>query len=260
MLRILVCDEVPIVRDGLRALLASEPDLDVVETTESGVDAIMLVRSARPDVVVTGLRLSGLPGLEMIRRLGQEQLDPRPRFVVFTGSDSDTVVDCALHAGVHGLLLREATREELTSAVRAAAHGQVLLAPQIARRLIERLSSGYARSATELRPVLRQLTEREHQVLLLIGRGMSVPEIAGELTIGEATVRTHLYRLRCKLMLRDRAQLVSFAHRAGLLQPALFSGRVITVITKASHNAYGGSAKDGHAVHHGADVQSRPGT
>jgi DNA-binding NarL/FixJ family response regulator len=223
MLRILVCDEVPIIRDGLRMLLASEPDFDVVKTTESGIDAIMLVRTSRPDVVVTSLRLNGLPGLEMIRRLGREQLDPQPRFVVFTGSDNDTVVDSALHAGVHGLLVKEATKEELSSAVRAAAQGQVLLAPQIARRLVERLSSGYARSAMELRPILRQLTEREQQVLLLIGRGMSIAEIAGELAIGAATVRTHLYRLRCKLRLRDRAQLVSFAHRAGLMRPALFS-------------------------------------
>jgi DNA-binding NarL/FixJ family response regulator len=217
---ILVCEEMPIVRDGLRTLLDAQPDFDVVETAESGIDAIMLVRSLRPHVVVTGLRLTGLSGLEMIRRLGREQLDPPPRFVVFTGSDNDTAVDSVLHVGVHGLLGKDATRDELCSTVRAAAQGQILLASPIAQVLMERLRRGHPRPDMELRPILGQLTAREHQVLLLIGQGMSAEEIASELAIGVTTARTHLYRLRCKLQLRDRAQVVSFAYRAGLMQPA----------------------------------------
>ncbi len=218
--RILVCEEVPIVRDALRILLDAQPDFEVVETAESGIDAMMRVRNLRPHVVVTGLRLTGLSGLEVIRRLSRELLDPQPRFVVFVGSENDTAVDSMLHAGVHGLLGKEATKDELCAAVRAAAKGQILLAPSIAQVLVERLRSGHRQPETELRPILGQLTAREHEVLLLIGRGMSAEEIAGELAIGVTTARTHLYRLRCKLQLRDRAQVVSFAYRAGLMQSA----------------------------------------
>jgi DNA-binding NarL/FixJ family response regulator len=216
--RILLCEEVPIVRDALRTLLDAQPDFDVVEVADNGINAIMLVRTLKPHVVVTGLRLTGLSGLEMISRLGREQLDPQPRFVVFTGSDNEAAVDSVLQAGVHGLLGQDATKDELCATVRAAAQGQILLAPPIAQVLVERLRSGRPRPDMGLRSILGQLTAREHQVLLLIGRGMSAEEIASELVIGVTTVRTHLYRLRCKLHLRDRAQVVSFAYRAGLMQ------------------------------------------
>jgi DNA-binding NarL/FixJ family response regulator len=217
--RILACEELPIVRDGLRTLLDAEPDFEVVGTAEGGVEAIMLARSVQPHVVVTGLALAGMSGLEVIRRLTREQLEPQPRFVVFIRSDYETVLDDVLHVGVHGLLDKEATREELTSAVRAAAQGQLLLTPRVAQLLVERLRGRNPQPERELRHVVSQLTGREHEVLVLTGRGMSAEEIAAELAIGVTTVRTHLYRLRCKLQLRDRAQVVSFAYRAGLMQP-----------------------------------------
>ncbi|KAA2261938.1 response regulator transcription factor [Solihabitans fulvus] len=219
-LRVLVCDELPIVRDGLRTLLDAEPDIEVIDTTDSGIHAIMLARTHRPDVVVTGLSLHGIPGLELIRRLNKEALEPAPRVVVFAMSDSDEMVTNVLHAGANGLLVKEATREELGSAIRAAAQGQTMLAPQVAQRLVDWFRQRDTQPEELLRPVVAALTPRERQVLLLMARGMSTDEVADELAIGITTVRTHVYRLRCKLKLRDRAQLVSFAYRAGLMQPA----------------------------------------
>lgn len=219
-LRVLICDELPIMRDGMRTLLDAEPDIDVVDTTDSGIHAIILVRTLRPDVVLTGLTLQGVPGLEVIRRLANEPLDPEPRFVVLTMSDSDDIIDSVLHAGVNGLLVKEVTGEELSSAIRAAARGQTTLAPQIAQRLVDWFRRNDTHPDKLLRPMVAELTPRERQVLLLVAHGLSAEEIASELGIGVATARTHLYRLICKLKLRDRAQLVSFAYRAGLMQPA----------------------------------------
>lgn len=219
-LRVLVCDELPIVRDGLRALLDTAPDIEVVDTTDSGVHAIMLVRSLCPDVVVTGVNLRGLSGLELIRRLSQDPATPKPRVVVFAMTDSDEIVTSVLHAGANGLLVKDATREELMSAIRAAALGHTMLAPQIAHRLV----GWYLRSARQsdelLRSALTELTPREQQVLLLLARGLTTDEVADELAIGVTTVRTHVHRLRTKLKVRDRAQLVSFAYRAGLMPSA----------------------------------------
>jgi DNA-binding NarL/FixJ family response regulator len=216
-LRVLICDELPIVRDGLQMMLDAEPDVEVVKTTESGIDAIMSVRSLRPDVVITGLALRGLAGLEMIRRLSREELSPRPGFVVFSMTDSDEVIDAVLQAGVNGLLVRDATREEVNTAIRAAAKGQTMLSPAVAQRLVTWFRSRGGQPDPLLCPSLAELTAREREVLLLIARGMSVEEMSEQLTIGMTTVRTHLYRLRCKLNVRDRAQLVSFAYRAGLM-------------------------------------------
>ena len=216
-LRILVCEEIPIIRDGLRTLLDAEPDIEVVDATDSGAHAIILTRSHHPDVVLTGLNLRGMTALEMIRRVAKEPLDDKPRFVVLTMSDSDEQIDNILHEGVTGLLVKDATRDELSSAIRAAGLGHMTLAPQIAHRLVDWFRRGQPHHDRHLSPMVAELTPREREVLILAGRGMSAEEVADELTIGIATARTHLYRLRCKLQLRDRAQLVSFAYRAGLM-------------------------------------------
>ncbi|TCO55614.1 response regulator [Actinocrispum wychmicini] len=219
-LRVLVCDRLPIIRDGLCTLLEAEPDIEVVDAADSGIQAIMTVRAKHPDVVLTGLDLRGISGLEMVDRLAREPLNPKPRFVVLAMSDNDEVIDRVLHANVNGLLVKEATRAELSSAVRAAAQGQTMLAPQVAQRLVDRFRRLDAAPDQGLRPALAELTPREREVLASIARGMSAEEVAHELTIGVTTVRTHLYRLRTKLHLRDRAQLVSFAYRAGLMRTA----------------------------------------
>ena len=219
-IRVLICDELPVIRDGLRTLLDAAPDIDVIDTTDNGMEAIVLVRTARPDVVVTDLNLRTISGLEMIRRLGKE--DARPNIVVFTGSDADKPVSDVLHAGASCLLGKDASPQELLSATRAAAAGRTMLAPDIAQRLVtwfreqpDTLESAPCPEATEL----TELTPRERDVTQMVARGMSTEEVARALTIGVATVRTHLYRVRTKLGVRDRAQLVSLAYRSGLIQP-----------------------------------------
>jgi DNA-binding NarL/FixJ family response regulator len=217
-IRVLICDQLPVIRDGLRTLLDAVPDIDVIDTTDNGMEAIVLVRTARPDVVVTDLTLRTISGLEMIRRLGKE--DARPNVVVFTGSDADKTVSDLLHAGARCLLGKDASPQELVSAIRVAAAGRTMLAPAIAQRLVTwfREQPGTLESAPC--PEVTELTPRERDVIQMVAVGMSTEEVARELTIGVATVRTHLYRVRTKLGVRDRAQLVSLVYRSGLIQPA----------------------------------------
>ncbi len=218
--RVLICDELPVVRDGLRSLLDCAADIEVVRTTGNGMEAIVLSRSLRPDVVVTDLKLEGMPGLEMIRRLRKEDLDPIPEVVVFALIDDDQIMSEVLHSGASGLLGKDASPEDLISAVRLAARGQTTLAPVLARRLVSWFCERWSPSEVVLEPMVFSLTPRERQVMMLVARGYSTDEIARELTISVATVRTHVYRLRCKLGARDKAQLVSFAYRSGLMQVA----------------------------------------
>ncbi|MEV0681804.1 response regulator transcription factor [Actinosynnema sp. NPDC050436] len=216
----MICDQLPIVRDGLSTLLSSSPDITVVDSTSSGVQALVLARTRRPDVVITGLVLDGMSGLELIRRLTKEFADSGPRVVAFATRDTDEVVRSVLGAGANGLLLTDATREEITVAVRAAARGQTMLAPLVAQRLVDWFNRGGGQSEEPLRTVVTELTPRERQVLVMLAGGKSTGEVAEDLSIGITTVRTHVYRLRCKLNVRDRSQLVSFAYRAGLMRSA----------------------------------------
>lgn len=218
--RVLVCDEVPVVRDGLRSLLDCASDIEVVNTTGNGMEAIVLSRSLRPDVVVTDLKLEGMPGLEMIRRLRKEDLDPLPNVVVFALGDDDQTMSEVLHAGASGLLGKDASPDDLIAAVRLAARGQTTLAPVLAKRLVNWFCERRSPAEVLMQPLMSSLTPRERQVMMLVAHGYSTEEIARELTIGVATVRTHVYRLRCKLGARDKAQLVSFAYRSGLMQVA----------------------------------------
>jgi len=218
--KVIICDEVPLFRDGLCALLKAEPDIDVVDTTDSGIHAMVLVRTHRPQVVVTGLSLQGMSGLELTRRLGREDVQPTPRVVIFSMNDSNEAVTDMLRAGATGFLVKSATREEFRSAIQAAASGETVLAPSIARRLVDWYRRRDELAHELLDPQLATLTEREREVLTLLARGMSTEEMAGELCIGVTTIRTHVYRLRSKLAARDRGQLISFAFRAGLMRPA----------------------------------------
>lgn len=216
-LRILICHELPIVRDGLSTTLNAESDIEVVGATDSGIHAILLARTARPDVIVTGLTLYGISGLELIKRMGQERISPQPKVVVFAMNHSDQMITDVLHAGADGLLVKEATADELSAAIRAAARGQIMLAPLVANRLVSWFRRQDSQPEEQLRPALAALTPRERQVLLLIAQGKSTEEVAGELAIGVTTVRTHVYRLRCKLDVKDRAQMVSVAYRSGMM-------------------------------------------
>jgi DNA-binding NarL/FixJ family response regulator len=218
MLRVLICDKSPVIRSGLGALLETEPDIEVIDATDSGPHAIALTRTARPDVVVTGLELLSLSGIELIRQLTELRADRSPRVVVYTMSDADDIVADVLHAGANGLLVKNARRDELARAIRAVANGEAVLAPSVARYLVDWFRRRDSRPDVALSRIVATLTQREQEVLLLLARGMQPAEIAGKLFIGVTTVRTHIYRLRHKLNLKDRAQLVSFAYRAGLMQ------------------------------------------
>ncbi|MFY1671017.1 response regulator [Plantactinospora sp. WMMB334] len=220
MVRVLICDKLPVIRSGLRAWLEHEPDVEVVDTTGSGPHAIALARRTRPDVVVTGLELLGLNGADMIRQLTSPDHGPAPRVIVYSVSDVDDVVGEVLHAGASGVLVKDADREELAYAIRAVAAGEAMLAPVVARRLVNWFRRRDTHPEATLSAVVETLTPREREVLLLLAEGMQPDDIAGKLYIGVTTVRTHIYRLRGKLDLRDRAQLVSFAYRAGLMRPA----------------------------------------
>ena len=216
-LRVLICHELPIIRDGLATTLNAESDIEVVGATDSGIHAILLARTLHPEVIVSGLTLHGISGVELLKRVRQEKLTPQPRVVVYAMSHSDQVITEVLHAGADGLLGKEATADELSAAIRAAARGQIMLAPLVANRLVSWFRRQDSRPEERLRPVLAALTPRERQVLLLIAHGKSTDEVASELAIGVTTVRTHVYRLRCKLDVKDRAQMVSVAYRSGLM-------------------------------------------
>lgn len=218
-LQVVVCDRLPIIRDGLSTLLGATEDISVIDSTSSGIQALMIARTRQPDVVITGLALDGIPGLELVRRLTKE-FAGTPRVVAFMASDDEETVRMVLSAGAKGLLLTDATREEITVAVRAAARGQTMLAPRIAERLVEWFNNDASRYEEPLRGAVTELTPRERQVLVMLAGGKSAGEVAKDLSIGITTVRTHVYRLRCKLNVRDRTQLVSFAYRAGLMRSA----------------------------------------
>ncbi|MFD8063234.1 response regulator [Streptomyces cyaneofuscatus] len=217
-IRVLICDELPVIGDGLRTLLDAVPDIDVIGTTDNGMEAIVLARTSRPDVVVTDLTLRTISGLEMIRRLGKEET--RPNIVVFTRSDADKTVSDVLNAGASCLLGKDASPQELIIAIRAAAAGRTMLAPDVAHRLVTWFREQSDTPETVPHPEVGELTPREREVTRMVARGMSTEEVARALTIGDATVRTHLYRVRTKLGVRDRAQLVSLAYRSGLIHPA----------------------------------------
>lgn len=214
-IRVLICDQLPVVADGLKTLLDTMQDIDVIGTTDNGMEAIVCVRTMRPDVVVTDLNLQNISGLEMIRRLGEE--DESPKVVVFTASDADKTVSDVLHAGVSCLLDKESSSQELVAAIQTAIAGQTMLAPNIAQRLVTWFRAQPEPQEDVLCPEVSDLTPREREVTRMVARGMSTEEVARELIIGEATVRTHLYRVRTKLGVRDRAELVSLAYRAGII-------------------------------------------
>jgi DNA-binding NarL/FixJ family response regulator len=212
-IRVVVADDQPLVRSGLRMILDAQPDIEVVGEAGDGHEAVALARSERPDVVLMDVRMPGLDGIAATREIaGPEVAEPRA-VLVLTTFDLDEYVYEALRAGARGFLLKDATREELASAVRVVARGDALLAPSVTRRLIEQMAS--RTPATEV--ALDELTPREREVLLLVAEGLTNAEIAQRLVVGEATVKTHVARVLMKLGLRDRIQAVILAYESGLV-------------------------------------------
>ncbi len=216
MIRLVVADDQDLVREGLRLMLDAEPDLQVVAEARTGLEALAQTRRHDPDVVVMDVRMPELDGIEATARLTGAKA--RARVLVLTTFDLDEYVYRALRAGASGFLLKDATREQLSAAVRTVHAGNALLAPAITRRLIDQFCR-VPPGEQALREAAQRLSARELEVLRLVSAGLSNAEIAGRLFLGEATVKSHVARLLAKLDLRDRVQLVAFAYESGLQRP-----------------------------------------
>jgi len=215
-IRVLIADDQELVRAGFGAILAKQPDIEVVGEAADGAAAVALTGRLHPDVVLMDVRMPNVDGIEATRRLSA--LGSDSRVLMLTTFDLDEHVYEAMRAGASGFLLKDVPREELASAVRTVARGDALLAPAITRRLVEdfvrRPPPTGARNER-----FAELTARELEVLTLIARGRSNSEIAGELYLSEATVKTHITRVLQKLGVRDRVQAVIVAYEHGLIQP-----------------------------------------
>ncbi|WTA16509.1 response regulator transcription factor [Nocardioides sp. NBC_00850] len=215
-MRVLLADDQQLVRSGFRLILSMEDDISVVGEASDGADAIAKARELRPDVVLMDVQMPGTDGIEATRTVVAEG---HAKVIILTTFDRDDYLFDALAAGASGFLLKNADPDSLAEAVRAAADGHALLAPEVTMRVIGRVTSDNAPSAPRPKPPreLDLLTAREREVLLLIGEGLSNNEIARRLFLTEATVKTHVSACLAKLQLRDRVQTVVFIHRHGLL-------------------------------------------
>jgi len=212
--RVLIADDQALVRAGFRKLLEAESGIEVVGEAEDGASALMAARRLRPDVVLMDIRMPRMDGIEAARRMAADV--PHTRVVILTTYDLDEYVYQALRAGACGFLLKDAPPDQLVAAVRLAASGDALLAPAITRRLIEE----FARRPMpdpELTAQIGSLTEREREVLVCLARGLGNAEIARELHVGEATVKTHVANVLQKIEARDRVQAVVFAYESGFV-------------------------------------------
>jgi DNA-binding NarL/FixJ family response regulator len=206
-IRLIIVDDHPVVRDGLRGMFAGDPEFEVLGEAAGGAEAVTLVEALRPDVVLMDLRMPGMDGVTAIGELARRGASAR--VLVLTTYDTDSDVLPAIQAGATGYLLKDAPREELFRAVRAAARGEAVLAPSVASRLMGRLRT----------PAHEPLSQRELEVLNLIARGSTNREAAAHLFISEATVKTHLLHVYAKLGVNDRAAAVATAFERGLLTP-----------------------------------------
>ncbi|MFE0258230.1 response regulator [Streptomyces sp. NPDC059010] len=216
MTTVLVVDDQFLIRAGLVGLLRAAPGIDVVGEACDGAEAVALAAETAPEVILMDIRMPGMDGIEATERILAQAGDPAPRILVLTTFDLDEYVYGALRAGACGFLLKDSGPERLLAAVAAVRGGDALFAPSVTRRLVE----AYAHRPTDERPAdLDDLTSREVEVLKLIARGLSNPQIADLLYISEATVKTHLNRTMNKLDLNSRAQAVVVAYESGLVSP-----------------------------------------
>ncbi|GAA3339002.1 response regulator transcription factor [Amorphoplanes nipponensis] len=216
--RVLVADDQALLRAGFRLLLDVTPGLVAVGEAGSGAEAVAAARREQPDVVLMDIRMPGLDGIEATRLIAGSAETPHTRVLILTTFDLDEYVFAALRAGASGFLLKDVMPDDLVAAIRVVAAGEALLAPSVTRRLITHFA-GRAEPASEPAGSLAGVTEREREVLTLVGRGLSNGEIAEHLRLSLATVKTHVGRLLAKLRARDRAQLVIVAYETGLVRP-----------------------------------------
>jgi DNA-binding NarL/FixJ family response regulator len=216
--RVGIADDQPLIRTGLRAMIEHAEDLELIGEAEDGDQAIELARRRRPDVILMDIRMPRRDGIEATRRITADDDLGDVRVLILTTFDLDEYVYAAIKAGASGFVLKDAPPEEVIDAIRVVARGDALLAPSITRRLIEDLA---ARPDPDRAPPpeLGALTDREREVLALVGRGRSNAEIAEQLFMSPATAKTHVSHVMTKLDARDRAQLVVLAYESGLVSP-----------------------------------------
>jgi DNA-binding NarL/FixJ family response regulator len=213
MIELVIADDQQLVRSGFGMIIGAEPDMSVIGEATDGAEAVRLAKSLRPDIVLMDVQMPGTDGLEATAEI--TAMDDGPRVIILTTFERDDYVFTALRNGASGFLLKNAPPETLIEAIRTVASGDALLAPSVTRRLVEefaRRPSGPARS-----DAADGLTDREREVLVLLARGSTNAEIAEELFVGEATVKTHVSNVLTKLGLRDRVQAVVFAYENGVV-------------------------------------------
>lgn len=220
-IRVLLADDQPLVRSGLRMLLDAETDLSVVGEASDGSTAVELALDLRPDLVLMDVRMPGVDGVEATRRITQDEAlgpDRLVKVIILTTYHVDDAVYAALRAGASGFLLKDSEPSSLFAAIRAVAAGEAWLDPPVAQRLLRDFA---ARPDTKVPPpaTVNQLTEREREVLVLVAHGLTNDEIAAHLVLGPSTVKTHVGRILMKLGLHDRASAVAAAYQCGLVVP-----------------------------------------
>jgi DNA-binding NarL/FixJ family response regulator len=217
LIRVLIADDQALLRAGFRALLDAQDDIEVVAEASDGAEAVRLAAREHPDVILMDIRMPGLDGLEATRRIVADPTSRAARIVILTTFDLDEYVFEALRVGASGFLVKDTDPVDLLRGIRAVASGDALLSPGVTRRLIAQFASQVR--APHPPTELSGLTEREREVMALVGAGLSNDEIAERLVVSPATAKTHVSRAMVKLGARDRAQLVVFAYEAGLVRP-----------------------------------------
>jgi DNA-binding NarL/FixJ family response regulator len=216
--RILLVDDQELLRMGFRMVLEAQAGLEVVGEAGDGAEAVALTRQLEPDVVLMDVRMPGMDGVQATRALVEG--GSRSHIIILTTFDLDEYAHAALRAGASGFLLKDAPTADLLSAIRAVASGDAVVAPSTTRRLLATIAHQLPVARTDAAvPGLSSLTPREREVLIAVARGLSNAEIAEELVLSEATVKTHVGRILAKLALRDRVQIVIYAYDRGLVAP-----------------------------------------
>ncbi|WFE30143.1 response regulator transcription factor [Solwaraspora sp. WMMD791] len=217
-IRVFLVDDQELVRAGFAMVLAAQPDMAVVGEAADGAAALAALATTEADVVVMDIRMPVMDGVEATRRLRAQDRADAPKVLALTTFDTDEDAFAALQAGASGFLLKNVRPAELLAAIRVVASGESVVAPRVTRRLLDRFA-GHLTPEPAADDRLAALTAREREVLALVAAGLSNTEIASQLYVAEATVKTHLGRILTKLDLRDRVQAVVFAYRIGLVRP-----------------------------------------